>query len=199
MRVGILGGTFDPPHEGHLALARAALRSLGLDRILFIPTAQSPHKGASEIVAPPWKRYEMVRRLISEDVRFLASDLEISRGGTSYTLDTLWALSTRYMPTAQLCLLMGADMYPQFASWRGSEEIRKLATLGVAGRPLVRLQGLPKDVIYLEMWPNRASATAIRQLLGRGLTPPREWLPPRVLDYIIRERLYGIDRAAGAE
>lgn len=191
MNVGILGGTFDPPHEGHLALARAALRALALDRILFIPTAQSPHKHAGEIFAPSWKRYDMVRQLLADEPRFLASDLEVVRGGVSYTVDTLWALATRYLPTSRFFLLMGADMVPQFPTWRGSEEIRKLATLVVAGRPLVRLEDLPPEIIYLELWPHRASSTAIRQLLGRGLTPPREWLPPRVLDYIARERLYG--------
>lgn len=134
-RVGLLGGAFNPPHQGHLELARLALCHLALDELRLIPTAQSPHKpdpgGASAE-----KRLQLTQALAEElaDPRVKVSDLEIRRGGTSYTADTLEVLS-RSEPDAAWILVMGADQWLGLPQWRRAEVLFAKASVAVAGRP----------------------------------------------------------------
>ncbi len=132
MKLGVFGGTFNPVHLGHLVLAEAAVEAFGLDRLLFVPCASPPHKG-SEALAPVEDRLEMTRLATEGNPRFAVSDLEARRPGPSYTVDTLEALR-REEPSAQLWLVLGADMGPTMATWKAPERVRALARVCVASR-----------------------------------------------------------------
>ncbi len=132
MRVGVLGGTFDPIHQGHLAAAQDVLETLDLDRILFIPAARPPHKDGDELT-PSSLRLRMVRAAVEADPRFEVSDLEVRREGPSYTVETLRALR-EVRQEDELFLLLGADQWRGFGSWREPREIVKMAQLVVMTR-----------------------------------------------------------------
>ena len=108
MKIGIYGGTFDPVHNGHLILARDAVEKLGLDELVFIPNAISPHR-LRENPAPDALRYEMVLAAIAGEPRFKADDLEMRRGGVSYTIDTVLSIKEKYPPDTNLLYLIGRD------------------------------------------------------------------------------------------
>ncbi|MDF1503923.1 nicotinate-nucleotide adenylyltransferase [Roseisolibacter sp. H3M3-2] len=131
-RLGVLGGTFDPPHVGHLLIASDAVEQLALDRVVFVPAALQPLKPGSART-PSEHRLAMVRALVGDDPRFAVDPIEIDRGGLSYTVETLGTLAAR-MPGAELFLLVGADVLATFARWREPERIRQLATLVVLTR-----------------------------------------------------------------
>ena len=133
MRTGILGGTFNPPHLGHLHAAELAHRALNLDRVLFIPTNIPPHKVLPENTASAEDRCEMVRRLTAEKPWAMLDTIEIDRGGASYTVDTLRALHAR--GETDLHLIVGTDMLLSFDKiWRAPDEIARLASLAVCAR-----------------------------------------------------------------
>ena len=132
MRLGVFGGTFDPPHLGHLLVAVDACERLGLDRLLLVPAATQPLKAGRES-APVADRLAMTRLLAGADARFGIDDSEIERGGLSFTVDTLRALRTRE-PTATLLLCVGADAFARFADWREPDTIAQLATVAVLAR-----------------------------------------------------------------
>ena len=133
MRTGILGGTFNPPHLGHLHAAELAHRALNLDRVLFIPTNIPPHKVLPENTASAEDRCEMVRRLTAEKTWAMLDTIEIDRGGASYTVDTLRALHAR--GETDLHLIVGTDMLLSFDKiWRAPDEIARLASLAVCAR-----------------------------------------------------------------
>ena len=133
MRTGIFGGTFNPPHEGHTAAARAAKEALSLDRVIFVPTAQPPHKALPRFSATEEQRLFMTRLMAEETEGASVSDIEISRGGVSYTADTLLGFRRLY-PDDELFLLMGTDMLLSFDRWKRPEEICALASLAVFSR-----------------------------------------------------------------
>lgn len=132
-RLGLFGGTFDPPHMGHLIVAAHVQEELGLDRILFMPAMTPPHKQDRE-VSPGVLRMAMVERAIEGDRRFSVSDLEVRRGGVSYTIDTVRALLESY-PGASLTVLIGMDNLVDFGSWRDPSGILDLASVAVMTRP----------------------------------------------------------------
>jgi nicotinate-nucleotide adenylyltransferase len=132
MNVGIFGGTFDPPHAGHLIVAQDALLALDLDRILFVPAARPPHKLHVELTAADL-RTAMLRLAIEGDVRFDIDTVELERPGASYTADTLEVLAAR-QPGNRWTLLVGADQYREFDSWRDPDRIRRLARVAVLMR-----------------------------------------------------------------
>jgi len=131
-RIGVFGGTFDPPHLGHLALAEWAREELGLDRVLFVPAGVPPHKRTAR--SSPARRLAMTRLAVRGNSAFRAEPLETRRRGPSYTVDTLRALAARH-PGAKLWLLVGADTYATIAEWREPAEIARLASVAVAARP----------------------------------------------------------------
>ncbi|MGH7483144.1 MAG: nicotinate (nicotinamide) nucleotide adenylyltransferase, partial [Longimicrobiales bacterium] len=132
MRMGVFGGTFDPPHIAHRIVAQDALEALGLDRVLFVPASVPPHKRDRPRTAAPI-RLEMLRALLDDDARFEISTLELDRDGPSYTVDTLRALR-RDRPGTALHLLIGADQWREFESWREPGAIEELARVCVLGR-----------------------------------------------------------------
>ena len=132
MRIALLGGTFDPIHNGHLELARAFARRLNLDKVVLMPTAVPPHKLKTSM-APPDKRLDMCRLAAGNDPLFEVSDLEISRGGASFTVDTLERLIAS-CPGTEWYLITGADMFLTLGSWWRFSDIARMATLCAAPR-----------------------------------------------------------------
>jgi len=136
LRIGVLGGTFDPPHVGHLLAAVDAYEALSLDKLIFVPAATQPLKTAAPAVASAGDRLEMVRRAVGDDPRFEVSEVEIGRAGLSYTVETLETL-TRENPGAELVLIIGMDALATFKRWKSPERIRELARLAVLTRESV--------------------------------------------------------------
>jgi len=132
LRIGVFGGTFDPPHLGHLALAEWARESLALDRVLFVPAGAPPHKQAPRAAVAT--RVALVRAAVRGNPAFGVCTLEARRAGPSYTVDTLRALAGEH-PGAELWLLVGADMFETMSTWRDIRGIVRLARIGVALRP----------------------------------------------------------------
>lgn len=188
MRQGIFGGTFDPPHLGHLVVAQDAWSALGLDRVVFIPAAVPPHKRGR--ITPAELRLEMLRAATAGDERFEVSDLELRRPGPSYTVDTLRELRERD-PTCALFLLLGADQFIEFHTWREAEEIARLATLVVLSRGGLDT-GSPRIAVPHRVLPVTRidiSATEIRRRVQAG--EPIRYLVPRGVEEIVeREGLY---------
>ncbi len=205
-RVGLFGGTFDPPHAGHLAVACAARDALDLDVVELVPSSVPPHRRAPG--ATPAERLEMVRLACAGEPRLVASDREIRRDGTSYTVDTLRELAHDH-PGAELFLVLGADSYDELPTWRESAEIVRLAHLAVLPRPgahgVLRLR--PDDAARLRAPgdPRPAEGTAVfavpmplvplaardlRARLARGEDPGAGLAAP-VFGYIRERGLYG--------
>ncbi|MBX3132724.1 MAG: nicotinate-nucleotide adenylyltransferase [Gemmatimonadaceae bacterium] len=187
-RIGILGGTFDPPHIGHLLLALDAVEALGLDQLVFVPAARQPLKQGVPMTAAE-HRLAMVRLLAAADSRFHVDDSEVTRGGLSFTIDTVRGLRTAH-PDAELFLLMGADTAATLPQWRETEALALLVQVAVAGRgdgPMpkpagFRVQPLPSRRVDI-------SATEIRVRVGAGRSI-RGFVPDAVADYIAAHGLY---------
>jgi nicotinate-nucleotide adenylyltransferase len=187
VRLGIFGGTFDPPHTGHLVVAQEVHFRLGLDRVLWVPAGIPPHK-RDQPITPGNIRLAMVRAAIAGDDRFEASDLELRRGGISYTVDTLRELrQTR--PDDELFLIVGADQLTELDSWREPDEIRRLATLVGFGREgedppspeLPRTVMVPRiDISSTEVRRRIAAREPVRYLVGN-----------HVLEITAKLHLYG--------
>lgn len=132
MRIGIFGGTFDPPHVGHLIVASDAFAELDLDRLILIPSADPPHK-QGRVAATAEQRLEMLRAAVAADPRFVVDDIELKRTGASYTVDTLREMRHRH-PDAELFFLVGVDQMRELHSWREPHEVARLACLSVLTR-----------------------------------------------------------------
>lgn len=194
-RIGVLGGTFDPIHEGHLAAAKAAVECARLDRVLFVPTGHPPHR--PPVAAAPEHRLQMTRLAIARDDRFDVSDIELRRGGASFTSDTLRELRARY-PDSELFLILGWDAAKLFTTWHEPEKVRARATIVVVARPGsgsprpadLEAAGLEGDkvILCLDRTPD-ISASAIRHDIKGGL-PITGKVPPAVDEYIAAHHLY---------
>ena len=189
MRIGLLGGSFDPPHNGHLLAAGDVHDALGLDRVVWIPAAVQPFK-IGQAGAAPDQRLMMVRLLVEDDPRFAVSPVEIQKGGVSFTVDTLTILSAEW-PGAELFWLVGADVVGSFGKWREPERIVRLATVVVMERAgespnLAAIPGSPRSV---ETRRVDISSTEIRQRVREGKSI-RGFVPDAVAAYIATERLY---------
>lgn len=212
--IGILGGTFDPIHYGHLRLAQQVGETLKLAQVRFVPSGTPPHRTAPQLSAP--ERLAMVRLAVRENALFDVDDREVRRSGPGYTVDTLAELRRELGAARPLCLMVGADAFLDFATWRRWHELFELAHVVIAHRP-----GYPVDT-WQERMPQPLareyaarslkqplavhlapaggiavvaitaldiSATMIRELLRSG-SSPRYLLPDSVLDYIQARKLY---------
>ena len=166
MRIGVLGGSFNPPHVGHLILASDAFEALGLDKLLIVPAAANPLKGEAKGGVAASDRLRMVRESFSGDPRFEVSAMEIDRGGLSYTVDTLEAVAREY-PGAELVLLVGMDAFRSLDSWKDPARIRELASLAVLARG-DDATGLPSGVQAVTTRRIDVSSTEIRARLAAG-------------------------------
>ena len=209
--IGILGGTFDPIHYGHLRLAEEMAEAIGLERVLFIPAGQPPHRGVPRTAAI--HRLEMARRAIAGNPLFAVDAREVQRPRPSYTVDTLTDLRAELGNDQPLWLLLGADAFLDLPSWHEWRRLFELANVAVAERPGVRLMqsDAMQEPLKSEAMPRRVadasaagaagavllrpmtrleiSATAIRDALARQGSV-RYLLPDAVLDYIHEHQLY---------
>lgn len=205
MKIGIYGGTFNPPHLGHIAAARAAFELLRLDKLLLIPDNLPPHKDLPAGSPSPEQRLELTRlagEYLNLGDRVETLDVELRREGRSYTVDTLSAVRALY-PDAELWLLMGTDMFLSLQEWRQPERILAQAGIAAFGRdagdtePLFSAQReylyrtYPEARVFTMAVPDvvEVSSTELREQLGRGAGG--ELLAPAVYGYILREGLYG--------
>lgn len=191
-RLGLFGGTFDPPHMGHLALAEWARERLRLDRVLFIPAGQPPHKSRAGISAAA-DRLAMTRLAVRGHSRFEVSTFELGGDGPSYTIGTVRALAGRG-DARRSYLIVGADSLDDFRSWEEPEEILSLATLAVAGRPRAGARGRVwaarhGRVVWIGNPEFDVSSSLVRARVRAGLSI-RYLVPDLVAAYITRHRLY---------
>lgn len=216
---GILGGTFDPVHDGHLGLARDIQKQLNLDEVWFIPARQSPHK-QNQTPAGARHRLNMLKAALSPYPNFQISEIELERNGISYTINTLNALQNRY-PGRDWHLILGMDAFQDFASWKSVREILQSAHLAVATRPGTRsdlapsllasqMKNLPfdypldreengtqtfrcretgKTIVCCDIESFDISSSEIRDRIKRGKSI-KKMLPPEVERYIMTHLLY---------
>jgi nicotinate-nucleotide adenylyltransferase len=194
-RLGLFGGTFDPPHYGHLLAAQEAAWQLDLERVLFLPARQNPLK-QHEATSPAAQRCEMVRLAIRDNPLFELSRLDLERPPPSYTVDLLRALQA---PGQELFFLVGADILPELPRWHAPREIVRLARLVAMNRPGApaidlaaleqRLPGVALRVHALPIPGVDISSTELRARLRHG-QPVRYFMPPEVVRYIQRHHLY---------
>ena len=201
-RIGIYGGTFNPPHIGHIRAAKGVVRALGLRKLLVIPDRIAPHKELPEGSASPEQRLEMLRLALADCPEIEVSDLELRREGKSYTYETVAQLRKAY-PHAELILLMGTDMFLSFHEWRNPELILKDASLGVFYRgekgekPAIEERKAQMEAEGHQVYLVRneivdISSTNLRRMLLFDCAAP--FLPEGVGDYIRANGLYGTGR-----
>ncbi|MFF0656479.1 MULTISPECIES: nicotinate-nucleotide adenylyltransferase [Micromonospora] len=190
-RVGIMGGTFDPIHHGHLVAASEVADRFGLDEVVFVPTGQ-PWQKVEEAVTPAEDRYLMTVIATASNPRFQVSRVDIDRGGPTYTVDTLRDLHAEYGPKAQLFFITGADALERILSWKDLDEALELAHFIGVTRPGFELtdKHLPADSVSLVQVPAMAiSSTDCRARVARG-EPVWYLVPDGVVQYIAKRRLY---------
>jgi len=221
-RLGVFGGTFNPIHVCHLQIGDRVRDLIQLDRVIFVPASEPPHKRGSAL-APANHRLEMTRLAVSGWPGFEVDDLELRRPGPSYSVDTIEALHQRH-PAADLFFMIGFDMFAAFSTWREPERIlatSRAVVIAREGRPFASLAGLPwvegtpleilagfdavpaeaaldlgprARVILVKPHPCEISSTVIRRDLAAGCVP-RKVLPAAVHSYILKHDLYGAHRA----
>lgn len=205
-RLGILGGTFNPVHNGHLHMADVAKERLRLDEVWFVPCARPPHK-TSEALASARHRLAMLRLALARRKAYRICDMEIRRGGTSYTVDTLRALRALY-PRTRLFFIIGADSLLELHTWRNVEELLSQCTFVTVARP-----GYPireRDILLPAQWTRKlrryilrtpgvnVSSTDVRRRAAAGL-PLRGLVPAPVERYIRSNGLYGAQKEPGTQ
>ena len=193
MKYAILGGSFDPPHLGHLSVAQAVLDHLKLDEVVFVPANRNPLK--SKTIVSPTDRFEMVKLMIEDEEGISASDIEVTRPGRSFSVDTIEEFFLAR--PGDLWFILGTDSIKSIESWKKPDKLVRMARLAVVDRPgndISRvLHPLPDyikeavDVVPME--PNPLSSTKIRQEFETDGAPER-WLHPKVWEYINERGLY---------
>lgn len=186
MRLGLLGGSFNPIHHGHLITAARAAEAVSLDRVLFIPAALSPLKNGRDL-APARDRWAMLRAALRGSRRFEASDLELRRGGVSYTIDTLRELKSR--TKAQLYWILGTDAAHLLPRWKSIDEVRRLAEFVIVTRPGDRVSPKRSKHHIVKAPLLEISSSEIRQRVRDGLSV-RYLVPDSVERYIRQKGLY---------
>ena len=196
MRIGVLGGTFDPIHVGHLAIAEQARDGLDLEEVCFVP-AGAPWMKASQSLSSAQDRLYMVRKAVENNPFFRVSTVELERSGPSYTVDTLRELQEEYGPDARLFFVLGIDAFARFGEWKEPEEILALATLVVVDRPgrtasaenLEEGMGIAEKVEYVRTIRLEISAMDIRRRVSEGASI-RYLVPEPVERHIYARGLY---------
>ncbi|MBC7328254.1 nicotinate-nucleotide adenylyltransferase [bacterium] len=194
MKIGIMGGTFDPIHIGHLVAAEEARAVFGLDKVIFVPNYQPPHKPDVK-VSHPEHRYAMVLLSIYTNPHFEVSRVEIERGGPSYAIDTVKEFKKLY-PEAEIYFITGADAIAEILSWKQGEEILKLCKFIAVTRPgydiekvKEKLSGVANDVQFLKITEINISSTEIRRRVREG-KPIKYLVLETVENYIYKHNLY---------
>lgn len=197
-RLGIMGGTFDPIHYGHLVAAEGARYEYRLEKVIFIPAGQPPHKPNIKLT-DPWQRFEMTRLAVTSNPYFEEMPIEIERPGPSYAIDTVSEIS-RLFPGAQIFFITGADAVFKILSWKRVEELLSICKFIAATRPGYKLdemwkkigtlpQDLKKNIFCMEVPALAISSTDIRQRVREG-RPIKYLLPEPVEEYIASNSIY---------
>lgn len=200
-RIGLFGGSFDPIHRGHVEPVQAARRQVGLERVLYLPTARPPHKPKREFAAAP-ARFAMVELALLHEEGLYASDHEITLDRPAYTVETVEAFAERW-PDAALHLLIGSDSFAELDTWHRWRDLVERVELVVMARPGWELETIRPDLPPELLRRHEAgrvhlvtdarvdlSSTEIRRRLGAGEPPSTDLLPPLVVDYISKYSLY---------
>jgi nicotinate-nucleotide adenylyltransferase len=197
-RLGIYGGTFDPPHLGHLILAETAADNLHLARVIFAPVADPPHKGPRDVHAPAEDRLAMTGRAIADNPRFALSRVDMDRPGPQYSVDTLRLLREDY-PGADLYFLIGADSLRDLPAWSRPAELIQLARLGVVHRRSVetdleslevKVPGISRRITWIDAPRIEIASHVLIEQIAAGRSV-RYQVPDAVYEYIKTHRLYG--------
>ncbi|HEY7213626.1 MAG TPA: nicotinate (nicotinamide) nucleotide adenylyltransferase [Thermoanaerobaculia bacterium] len=199
MKIGLFGGSFDPIHRGHVEPVREARRALGLDRVIYLPTARPPHK-PGRVLAPPLARYAMVELALLGEEGLYASPHELTLDRPAFTIETLEHFQSA-MPGAELFLLIGGDSLADLHHWVRWREIPRAARLAVLARPGWELDAVALDpevaalartdrVLLLRQPEVDVSSTRLRQLLAVGLPLPPGAVPDLVVRYLHKYALY---------
>jgi nicotinate-nucleotide adenylyltransferase len=199
MKLGLFGGSFDPIHRGHIDPVQAARRELGLDRVIYLPTAVPPHK-PGRVLAPAYARYAMVEMALLDEDGLYASTFELTLERPAYTVETLEHFR-RTLPDTELVLIIGGDSYAELDRWVRWEEIPDLARLAVLTRtgwtleePSLspELANLARSgrVDFLHQPPVDISSTRLRELFARGEVLPSQAVPESVVRYVQKYDLY---------
>jgi nicotinate-nucleotide adenylyltransferase len=199
VKLGLFGGSFDPIHCGHVLPVRSARQTLGLDQVLYLPTAHPPHKARRKL-APPHARYAMVEMTLLDEEGLLASPYELTLDRPAYTAETLEHFRSAE-PSADLHLLIGSDSFADLHRWVRGLEIPRLARVVVLARPgwepemdamPPELRQLAEDgrVVFLHQPPIDVSATRLREMFARGEQPPAGQVHPSVVRYVQKYNLY---------
>lgn len=185
MKIGILGGSFNPPHLGHLILAEEVKEHLGLCKVIFVPCNIPPHKRRI-VLAPAFRRLEMLKLLLKDNPHFQVDSFEVERGGVSYTIQTIEYLRKKYKGS-QLFLIIGSDLLNQFHTWRDYSRILKLVkvVVGSRGKKLPLKKGfIPVRIPCIEI-----SSSDIRKRIREGRST-KYFLPDQLQEYIKKYKLY---------
>ena len=188
MRIGILGGTFNPIHIAHLILAEEALSKLKLDKVVFVPTYIPPHKNVEGNVKPK-DRLEMVELAIADNGSFEVSTFELDSKKRSYSIDTLKEFRRVYGASTKLFFITGSDLLKDLFSWKDVNEIFKMSKFIVANRPGYPVEDVPDGVETVVITPIEVSSEDIRKRLKEGRSI-RYLVPEKVRQYIISRNLY---------
>ncbi|HEX4434657.1 MAG TPA: nicotinate (nicotinamide) nucleotide adenylyltransferase [Acidimicrobiales bacterium] len=193
-RIGIFGGTFDPPHVGHVAAARAVSGQLRLDRLLLVVANDPWQKSGERAVSPAEDRYALTEALAEEIPGAEASRLELDRGGPSYSVDTVEeVLAGAGGAPVDLFLVVGADLVPELGTWHRAEDLQRLVTLAIVSRPTGAVPDVPPG--WRAAWVNGpqvpVSSSEVRALLAEG-RPVQGMVPEPVIHCIRRRALYAV-------
>ncbi len=188
--IGVLGGTFNPIHIGHLAIAQTALEAMRIEKVIFVPSNWPPHKSDTNI-APARHRYQMVKLAIKGNPALTVSDFEIKNEGKSYTIDTLWHFRRVFPRETKLFFIIGGDTLPQLKSWRYIDDILKIATFIVVNRPgqFKKDRTLKISYFSVTMPGIDISSSYVRSRVAQGKTV-KYFVPESVVAYIKKNRLY---------
>ena len=195
--IGVLGGTFDPPHRGHLVIAQQALEQLALSRVLFAPTNKPPHK-LNNHITPIEHRVEMVRLAIQDHSQFVLSRVDVDRTGPTYTVDMLRLLREQFGNAAELFFIMGMDSLANLLTWHAPDQLVRLCKLAVFNRPgftanldelEASLPGVSARIVFLKAPALEIAASDIQRRVRAG-QPIAHLVPEAVADYIARHKLY---------
>lgn len=202
MKLGLLGGTFDPIHYGHMVAAEEALARLGLDRVLFIPAGQPPHK-LGRVRSPLGVRIRMVELAIASNLQFELSLVDARRAGPAYSVDTVAALTEERGPDTEFFFIIGADSLHDLLSWRDPQRLVQLCRLAVVSRPgyafdiehlRVSIPNIEDRVVFVPIPEMGISSTDLRERVATGL-PIKYQLPESVEGYIYEMGLYRNDNS----
>ena len=192
MRIGIIGGSFNPIHYGHLVSASEACNKFKLDKVIFVPSSINPLKSTSNL-AEARHRLNMIKLAIADDPRFENSDIEIKRGGTSYTIDTIKAFVKEYSKDVNIYFIIGIDAFLEINSWASPDALLRMCKFIVTTRPGYDIekanQVFRKHTEIMEITHLNISSSDIRERIKSG-APIRYLLPEKVEDYVRKHKLY---------